>query len=93
MHEYLFTTGESKNIEKQECLPVGCVPPFLYHVGRSPVQGEVSVQGDLCPEDLCPGVSVQEDLCQWGVSVHRVSVSGGEGSLFRDSLSGRVSVQ
>ena len=37
---------------KQECIPVGCVPPVLYHTGGVSVQGQclsggVSVQGFL----------------------------------------------
>ena len=32
----------------QECIPVGCVPPALYHTWGSLSRG-VSVQGGLCP--------------------------------------------
>ena len=54
----------------------------------------VSVQGDLCPGDLCPyrgRVSLSRGLCT-GCSLSRESLSG-EGSLSRGSLSRGVSVQ
>ena len=56
---------------KQECIPVGCVPPARYHTGGSLsggvcVQG-VCVQGSLCPGGLCQGwVSVQGGSLSWG---------------------------
>ena len=45
----------TQNMDEQECIPVGCVPPVLYRTGGVSVQeGEslskrgVSVQGGLC---------------------------------------------
>ena len=38
---------------KQECIPVGCVPPDLYRTGGGLCPGDVSVQGGLCPGGLC----------------------------------------
>ena len=58
----LFLLGhESQKVKKkQECIPVGCVPPVLYRTGNlCPGPGRVSVQWGLCPG----GVSVQGGLC------------------------------
>ena len=47
---------------KQECIPVGCVPPALYRTGGGSlskgvsVQEEGSTQGGLCRgRGICPG--------------------------------------
>ena len=62
---------------KQECIPVGCVPPALYRTA-----GGVFLQGGLCPGGLCPGgslsgwVSVQRGLCLRGSLSRGVSVRG-----------------
>ena len=53
-------------IWQQECIPVGCVPPPLYHTEGLCQEGlcsrGVSVQGCLCPAGLCPGSLCQGDL-------------------------------
>ena len=52
---------QTKYVSKQECIPVGCIPPTLYHTGGS-------LSGGQCPRGLCPGVvSVQGELCPWGL--------------------------
>ena len=53
-------------INPQACIPVGCIPPALYHTGRG------LCPRSLCPGGLCPGgVSVEGSLCPGG------SLSGG----------------
>ena len=63
---------------KQECIPVGCVPPARYRTGVSlsrgvSVRGSLSrgsLSGGLCLGGLClGGVSGQGGLCLGGVSV------------------------
>ena len=83
--------------EKQECIPVGCVPPALYRRGGVFVQGGslsrgVSVRG----ERVCPGSLSKGGLCPGGGSLSRrgVSVQEGvsvQGGLSRGSLSWGVS--
>ena len=71
---------KQKLINKQECIPVRCVPAALYRT-RGLCPGRVSVQGDLCPRGgLCPGgVSVQGGLCP-GRSLSKVGLCPGGGS-------------
>ena len=58
---------------KQDCIPVGCVPP-----ARWPYLSACSVPGGLCPGgSLSWGVSVPGGLCPRGVSAGGVSVPGG----------------
>ena len=78
-------------MKKQECFPVGCVPPERYRTGGGLCLG-VSVQeglclGGLCLGGLCSGVYV------WGVSVQGVSVQGVSvwGSLSRGVSVGSLS--
>ena len=60
---------------KQECIPVGCVLPVLYHTGEGPLSGRVCVrgvyvQGGLCRGDSLSGeVSFQGGLCLWGRTI------------------------
>ena len=50
---------------KQELIPVGCVPPALYHTGGVSVHGESLSRGSLClGESLSEGVSVQGYLSE-----------------------------
>ena len=78
---YLYELRNAYQIKlyvKQECFPVGCVPPALYSTWGVSVQG-VSVQGFLS-RGLFPGRSLS-------------SASLSRGSLSRGSLSREVSVQ
>ena len=77
---------KQKLINKQECIPVRCVPAALYRTGGL-CPGRVSVQGDLCPRGgLCPGgVSVQGGLCP-GRSLSKVGLCPG-GVLMGGALS------
>ena len=71
---------------KQECIPVGCVPPARYRTVGVPIWGVcvrgsvsrgVSVQGSLCPGGLCPGGSLSRvGFCQGGSLSRGVSVQG-----------------
>ena len=59
--------------EKQECIPVGYVPPARYRTGVS-VQGGSLFQGfSDWGESLCPGGHCQGESLSGGVSVMETS--------------------
>ena len=76
-----YNTNDLFTLRNQESIPVGCIPPALYHRGFLYPGGWALCPGrSLCPgRDLCPGGSLSR-----GVSVQGVSV------LLGDSLSGRL---
>ena len=78
-------------MEKQKCIPIGCVLPTLYHTGSLCLGGEgglcpggVSVQGRSCPGGLYPGGLSPGGLCPGGLCLNE-SLSRGlcGGSLCR----------
>ena len=66
--------------DKQECLPVGCVPPARYRMGG------------LCPGGLYPGGSLSRGVSVWGF-LSRGSLSRGISVRGGVPLSRGVSVQ
>ena len=64
-----FKIAEDKHecTGKQECIPVGCVPPAcLPYPSMHWAGGCISActgQGGVCPWGVCPGVSAQMSVC------------------------------
>ena len=60
-----------KKFNKQECIPVWCVPPALYRTREGGLCPEVSLSkgifpgGGLCPGGLCPGRSLSRETPLW----------------------------
>ena len=81
--KFRFEPTTSNKHSKQECIPVGFVPPTLYRKGGGmvslcPGRGAISVQGILCP-----GGSLSRGSLSRGYLLKGVSVRGG-GSLSVD---------
>ena len=58
MRTLMVTLVSTDVMCKQGCIPVGCVPPTLYHTGGGLCPGGILCQGDPSPMDRQTPVKV-----------------------------------
>ena len=66
LHIFHFRTVFGKNLVKQECIPIGWVPPASMVTSTG---GDGPAQGGVCPVGCLPrGASIRRDVFAQGVS-------------------------